>query len=109
LEKQKGQWKTVGQLSVRKQPEPDNMASLESRFRSLGNRLLGMDKTEEAIKVFKLNAEFFPESNWVYESLGEAYMAAGNTKLAIQNLTKSLQLNPKNANSKKMLDKLEKK
>jgi cytochrome c-type biogenesis protein CcmH/NrfG len=42
----------------------------------------------------------------VYDSLGEAYMKAGEKELAIQNYEKSLQLDPKNMNAVEMLKKL---
>jgi predicted negative regulator of RcsB-dependent stress response len=42
----------------------------------------------------------------VYDSLGEAYMKAGNKDEAIRNYKKSLELNPKNDNAKKMLEKI---
>jgi len=36
--------------------------------------LLEVDKIKEAIEIFKLNVEEYPESGNVYDSLGEAYM-----------------------------------
>lgn len=42
----------------------------------------------------------------MYDSLGEAYAAAGRKDLAIQNYEKSLQLNPKNDTGKAALEKL---
>jgi Flp pilus assembly protein TadD len=48
----------------------------------------------------------FPASWNVYDSLGEAYAAAGRKDLAIQNYEKSLQLNPKNDTGKAALEKL---
>ena len=64
---------------------------------------------KDAIEIFKLNVEEFPESFNVYDSLGEAYMADGNTKLAIKNYEKSVEMNPDNENGKKMLKKLKEK
>ena len=61
----------------------------------------------EAIEVFKLNAEAFPQSFNVYDSLGEAYMKIGDTKNATNNYKKSLDLNPDNNNAKNNLEKLE--
>jgi cytochrome c-type biogenesis protein CcmH/NrfG len=39
----------------------------------------------------------------VYDSLGEAYMNAGEKQLAIDNYKKSLELNPENDNAKEKL------
>ena len=61
----------------------------------------------EAIEVFKLNAETFPQSFNVYDSLGEIYMQIGDTKNAANNYKKSLELNPDNNNAENILEKLE--
>ena len=42
----------------------------------------------------------------MYDSLGEAYAAAGKKELAIENYEKSLHLDPKNDNAKERLKKL---
>ena len=49
----------------------------EASFNSLGYRLMGKGKNKEAIEIFKLNVEAYPESWNVYDSLGEAYMNDG--------------------------------
>ena len=53
-----------------------------------------------------MNVEAYPQSANVYDSLGEAYMDAGNKPLAIVNYQKSLELNPKNRGAVVMLQKL---
>jgi CubicO group peptidase (beta-lactamase class C family) len=63
-------------------------------------------KTDDAIKVFEKNVQEYPGSSNVYDSLGEAYAAAGKKKLAIENYEKSLQLDPKNNSAKEQLKKL---
>jgi Tfp pilus assembly protein PilF len=50
--------------------------------------------------------EAFPESYNTYDSLAEAYMDNGDRDLAIANYKKSLQLNPRNTNGIRMLQKL---
>jgi hypothetical protein len=81
----------------------------EAELNTLGYRLLQTGHIKDAIEIFKLNVEQFPESFNVYDSLGEGYMADGNTKLAIKNYEKSIEINPKNENGKKMLEKLKEK
>lgn len=78
----------------------------EQEINSLGYILLGEDKTEEAIAIFKLNVAEHPKSWNVYDSLGEAYMKKGEKELAIENYKKSLELNPNNMNGRDMLEKL---
>jgi len=56
--------------------------------------------------VFKLNAETFPQSENVWDSLAEAYMKAGDVKKAEENYEKSLTLDPTNENAKEVLKKI---
>ena len=65
-----------------------------------------MNKIREAIEIFKLNVEEYPEAFNPYDSLGEAYMVNGNKELAVKNFTKALEIDPENLNAKKMLLKL---
>jgi FKBP-type peptidyl-prolyl cis-trans isomerase FkpA len=78
----------------------------ESQLNIVGYELLQAGKTKEAIEIFKLNIEQFPQSSNVYDSMGEGCMMAGDIKLAIKNYEKSLKLNPDNDNAKKMLEQL---
>ncbi len=78
----------------------------ERELNGLGYNMLGSKKLKEAIEIFKLNVETFPQSSNVYDSLGEAYMVNGNKELAIKNYEKSLELNPQNTNAIDMLKKL---
>ncbi len=71
-----------------------------------GTNLLNEEKHIDAIEIFKLNAEAYPKSSNVYDSLGEAYTKSGERELAIENYQKSLDLNPENENAKKMLEEL---
>ena len=75
----------------------------ESSMNALGYKFLNEGKTDEAIAVFKLNVEEYPESWNVYDSLAEAYLKKGEKKLAITNYKQSVKLNPNNENGKKML------
>ena len=64
------------------------------------------DKPDDAIKVFAKNAQEFPASSNVYDSLAEAYAAVGKKDLAIENYEKALKLDPNNENAKDWLKKL---
>jgi tetratricopeptide (TPR) repeat protein len=68
--------------------------------------LSGGGKTKEAITIFELGVIAFPKSANAFDSLGEAYMEAGNKKLAIENYEKSLKLDADNKNAEEMLRKL---
>ncbi|UCE07251.1 MAG: class A beta-lactamase-related serine hydrolase [bacterium] len=81
----------------------------EYAMNGIGYSFMRKKQYRDAIKIFKLNVEAYPDAFNVYDSLGEAYMENGDTELAIKNYEKSLELNPDNENGKKMLEKLKKK
>lgn len=89
-----------------KKKYPDNYNFRESELNRLGYQLLGLEKVDEAIKIFKLNVEVYPDAANTYDSLGEAYMKHGDTELAIVNYKKTLELNPGNENATKMLSEM---
>ena len=89
-----------------KREKSDNVSVSESRLNNLGYVLMRQQKLTEAIEIFKLNAEFYPNEWNVYDSLGEAYMNKGDKELAIANYKKSLELNPGNEGGARMLKKL---
>ncbi len=78
----------------------------EDELIRLGYRLIRMKKYSDAIVIFKLSVETYPQSYNTYDSLAEAYMDSGEKQLAIQNYKKSLELNKDNANAVEMLKKL---
>ena len=69
--------------------------------------LMEKNHLPEATDLFKLNVQVFPGSWNAYDSLGEAYMKAGQKQLAIDDYKKSLELNPGNDNAKEKLKVLE--
>ena len=78
----------------------------EWELNNLGYMLLGKDMIIEAIEIFKLNVEEYPDASNPYDSLGEAYMIEGQKELAIKNYEKSLELNPNNTSAVKILEEL---
>lgn len=89
-----------------KKTSPSGYVFSEGDLNEFGYELLKAKKMDEALEVFKLNVEEYPKSSNVFDSLGEAYMGAGKTDLAIQNYERSLELDPKNKNGAAILVKL---
>jgi glyoxylase-like metal-dependent hydrolase (beta-lactamase superfamily II) len=79
----------------------------ESQLNLLGYNLLWRNKLPEAIEIFKINIEAYPNAWNVYDSMGEAYYTLGDNSKAIKYYKKSLKLNPQNQNAKEFLKKLE--
>ena len=61
---------------------------------NLGYNLMADDRLEDAIKVFKLNTEFFPKSSWCYDGMSDAYIKAGDMDLALKSVKKAVELLP---------------
>lgn len=79
----------------------------EDELNKLGYYYLNHGKIEWAIEVLKLNTESYPGSANTYDSLAEAYMQAGENAKALKNYRKSLEMNPDNANARRMIEHLE--
>jgi Flp pilus assembly protein TadD len=90
-----------------KKEKPLNAAVQEVRLNDLGYSLLQDKRVADAIAVFKVNVELYPQSSNVYDSLGEAYLANGDKELAAINYKKSVELDPHNQNAANILKKLQ--
>jgi CubicO group peptidase (beta-lactamase class C family) len=82
---------------------------IEFQMNERGYALLGEKKVLEAIEVFLVTTHAFPLSGNAFDSLGEAYMAAGMKEPAIENYRRSLALDPGNGNAEEMLKTLTRK
>jgi hypothetical protein len=61
----------------------------------VGQRLLNEKKPEQALVLFKLDAEENPYSFRAYFAVGAAYLESGNKEQAIKNLERAFAMNPK--------------
>jgi Flp pilus assembly protein TadD len=59
--------------------------------------MLGRGNTADAVAIFQLNVEIYPDEWNPYDSLGEGLLALGDTVQAISNYKRSVALNPGNA------------
>lgn len=96
----------AGLETYKKLKNDPTYAIKEGDMNRVGYQLLQDGKKKEAIEVFKINVEAFPKSGNVYDSLGEAYLANGDKKMAITNYSKSVELDPSNEGGKKALEEL---
>jgi tetratricopeptide (TPR) repeat protein len=77
----------------------------EGSLNAFGYDLLAKDSSA-AVQVFKTNADAFPESSNVWDSLAEAYLKSGNVDKARESYEKSLKLDPTNEDAKEALKKI---
>lgn len=106
LKKVDGNWKFISQNCIVVSTYDPNDSNTEFNINISGYLLLNMKKTDEALKVFKLNTELYPNAFNTWDSLAEAYMVKGEKAEAEKYYKKSLELNPNNTNAKKRLEKL---
>jgi CubicO group peptidase (beta-lactamase class C family) len=106
--RQKGIEAGIAQYREMKAKQAATHDFAEPELNRLGYNLLRSGKVKEAIEIFKLNVEAYPQAFNAYDSLAEAYMAGKERELAIQNYKKSLELNPDNTNATEALKRLEK-
>jgi|GEM_PF-397595 len=98
--------KAINKYKKIKKSDPGNAAITESRLNTLGYNLLSADKIKEALAVFKLNVDFYPQSANTYDSYAEALLKNGNQAEAMENYKQSVALNPDNQNAINVLAKL---
>ncbi|MDX1396250.1 MAG: tetratricopeptide repeat protein [Gemmatimonadota bacterium] len=79
----------------------------EIEVNAVGYALMGAGNLAAAKKVFELNAESYPNSWNVWDSLAEVHMNAGDGERAIELYEKSLALNPSNTNATRMIARIE--
>lgn len=68
------------------------LVSNENELNSIGYLLLKQDFKKEALTIFRINANLYPESANIISSLGEGYLKNGNSEKAVQFLENSLAL-----------------
>lgn len=76
---------------------------------TFGYELMYQEKLEDALVIFKLSTEFYPEAYNTWDSMGECLLEMNNTKEGIEAYKKSLELNPRNSNAKKIIEDQKKK
>lgn len=86
-----------------KQEDSKHEQLSEGFLNGTGYELLHQKKNSQAIAVFNVNTILYPESENVYDSLGEAYLKAGQKEKAKQTYRKVLEINPKNEKVVKLL------
>lgn len=91
---------------LKKQPSQEYDFDNESSLNEIGYAYLGKNRVDDAILIFEYNTKLFPASGNVFDSLGEAYYKKGDTKKALLNYKRSLELDPGNTNAKAIIETL---
>ena len=78
----------------------------ENKINNAGYQLLGSGQVQEAVFVFQMITEFFPDSANAWDSLAEGYLKAGDKEKATEFYNKAITMDPDGAtgkNASKML------
>ena len=105
--KEKGVEAGIAEYRTLKAKQSATYDFAEGELNTLGYSLMRAGKVKDAVEIFRLNVEAYPQGFNTYDSLAEAYMTLNERDLAVTNYKKSLELNPKNTNAVDMLKKLE--
>lgn len=81
---------------------------LEGELNSIGYALARDGRVEDAITVFHLNTQEYPEAWNVWDSLGEGYEMAGDQDKALQYYIRSVEINPENQHGVEKIKQLNK-
>jgi dienelactone hydrolase len=105
--RERGVEAAVAQYRELRKSQPNRYDFGEPELNALGYELMFTGRVKDAVEIFKLNVEQYPQGFNAYDSLGEAYLAAGERALAIKNYRRSLELNPQNTNATAALKRIE--
>ena len=97
--RERGVEAALAQYRELRKSQPGRYDFGEPELNTLGYELLFTGRVKEAVEIFKLNVEMYPQGFNTYDSLAEAYLAAGERVLAVKNYQRSLELNPQNTNA----------
>jgi dienelactone hydrolase len=92
VEERDGPARVAQMLAEARKTNPKAVLYPEFVVNVLGYERLQAGNVQGALEMFKLNVTAFPDSPNVYDSLSDAYLAGGQTALALQNARKALEL-----------------
>lgn len=75
----------------------------ESSINRFGYQLMHQERPHDALKIFKLNTELYPNAYNTHDSYGECLLTLNRNEEAIRAYKKSLELNPENTHAEKVL------
>lgn len=78
----------------------------EGELNRLGYGVLGRGDVNGAVRIFELNAQQYPASSNVFDSLGDAYDRANRRDEARKAYARAIELDPANASARAKLEKL---
>ena len=97
--------KTIELIKIEnKKGQKSTYNTSEGEINSFAYELLKSGKKNDALEVFLLNTELYPEEFNTFDSLGECLLLLGKKEEGIKAYEKSLKLNPKNENARQVIN-----
>lgn len=94
-------------LFLRREYKINNEYDLsENSINIFGYKLIKADRLLDALKIFELNTELYPNGYNTYDSYGECLLKFDRKEEALKAFKKSLELNPKNENANSNINKI---
>jgi CubicO group peptidase (beta-lactamase class C family) len=88
---------------------PDSSLVAPRAINNAGYAALAKQDFKAALNFFHVYTHLYPQDANAYDSLAEAQVLSGDKESAISNFKRSLALNPKNENAKKMIQEIQSK
>jgi predicted negative regulator of RcsB-dependent stress response len=95
-------------MEVHHHPQNAEWKGIYGILNEMGYDLLTKKNNAEAVIVFQLQTQEFPDDWDSFDSMGDGYIAIGDTANAIENYKKAIQLNASDTASKRKIIELEK-
>ena len=97
----------VAHVHEQRTVDPHIFLFTEAQLNDLGYRLLGDDRVDDAIAVFRLNVETYPEFANTHDSLGEALLEKGELTESAACYRRALELDPESRSARRQLRRIE--
>jgi tetratricopeptide (TPR) repeat protein len=98
--------KEIHKLCLAESKKKDHEYNIsEIAINTLGYNLIKEKKIKEALELFEINTELYPNSSNVFDSYGECLLLMGKEKEGMAAYKKSLELDPENTNADNVLKK----
>ncbi|RRB00907.1 serine hydrolase domain-containing protein [Larkinella rosea] len=102
----KSGFENAGAVYAEEKKKNPRFQPTETDLNDWAYRMMSRGQLKEALGIFKLNVDLFPESWNVYDSYGEALYKNGQKEDAIVMYKKSIALNADNQGGKQMLERI---
>jgi CubicO group peptidase (beta-lactamase class C family) len=96
----------IAAVATLKRLHPDQYNFTVGQLNGAGQYLIHSGHAADAVRIFQLNLQTYPDSAAAYDGLGTAYETTGRRDLAIANYERAVAMDPKTAHAAEALKRL---